>query len=111
MDKIVHYSIKDMLTVESDISVSIRITTKNFPVDEILEYHNAGKWTKDISTISRVYNDDDTQKEWMNYQSRLLSFLDEGNMRVIMDIMDKNDEYFSDKYKLKVLVENVDIID
>ena len=56
MDKIVHYSIRDMLTVESDIGVSIRITTKNFPVDEILEYDNAGEWTRDISNISKAYD-------------------------------------------------------
>ncbi|WP_294967301.1 hypothetical protein [uncultured Methanosphaera sp.] len=109
MDKIIHYSIIDMLSQNNEISVSIRITTKGFPVEEKLEYHNAGKWSEDISTISRVYNDTHIQEQWGNFQSRLLSFLDDGNMRVILDIMGASDEYYSEKYKLKVIVNSLDI--
>ena len=35
MDKIVHYSINDKLSLDDVISVSIRITVKDFPVSEI----------------------------------------------------------------------------
>ncbi|MCD7782015.1 MAG: hypothetical protein LUG89_04920 [Methanosphaera sp.] len=109
MDKIVNYSIKDMLSNE-DIAVSIRITTIGYPVDEKLEYHNAGKWSEDISTISRVYNDSKIQDQWSNFQSRLLKFLDNGNMRVILDIMGKSDEYYCDKYRLKVIVNSIEVL-
>ena len=37
MDKIIHYSIIDMLSQNNEISVSIRITTKGFPVEEKYE--------------------------------------------------------------------------
>lgn len=111
MDKIVHYSIIDKLSSDDVISISIRITVKGFPVSEVLEYHNGGKWSQDISTITRIYNDEEVQSQWSNFQSRLLSFLDDGNMRVIMDIMSSDDEYYSNKYKLKVIVTSFDIID
>ena len=104
MDKIVHYSINDKLSLDDVISVSIRITVKDFPVSEILEYHNEGKWSKDVSTITRTYNDSKIQEQWGNFQSRLLSFLDDGNMRVIMDIMTDDDKYYSKKYNLEVIV-------
>lgn len=110
MDKIVHYSIVDKLSSDDVISVSLRITVKDFPVSEILEYHNEGKWSQDISSITRTYNDTDIQEQWGNFQSRLLSFLDDGNMRVIMDIMTSDDEYYSNKYKLKVIVTSFDIL-
>ncbi|RAP52316.1 MAG: hypothetical protein BZ138_03315 [Methanosphaera sp. rholeuAM270] len=111
MDKIVHYSIVDKLSSDDEISVSIRITVTGFPVSEVLEYHNAGKWSQDISTITRTYNDTEVQEHWSNFQSRLLSFLDDGNMRVIMDIMASEDEYYSSKYKLKVNVTSHEILD
>ncbi|MBR0471904.1 MAG: hypothetical protein IJI98_04320 [Methanosphaera sp.] len=111
MDKIVHYSIVDKLSSGNVISVSIRITVKGFPVSEILEYHNEGKWSQDISTISRTYNDGEIQEQWDNFKSRLLSFLDDDNMRIIMDIMTDDDEYYSNKYKLNVIVTSFEIID
>lgn len=111
MDKIVHYSIKDKLSAEDVISVSIRITVNDFPVSEILEYHNEGKWSKDISTITRTYNDTEVQEQWGNFQSRLLSFLDDGNMRVIMDIMVDDDKFYSRKYNLEVVVTSFEILD
>ncbi|HIJ15891.1 MAG TPA: hypothetical protein HA277_05780 [Methanosphaera sp.] len=111
VDKIVHYSIKDKLSNEDVISVSIRITVKNFPVSEVLEYHNEGKWSQDLSAISRTYNDSEVQEQWSNFQSRLLSFLDDGNMRVIMDIMTGDDKYYSDKYKIEAIVTSYEIID
>lgn len=111
MDKIVHYSIKDKLSYDDVISVSIRITVKNFPVSEVLEYHNEGKWSKDISLISRTYNDTKIQEQWGNFQSRLLSFLDDGNMRVIMDIMAADDKYYSSKYNLEVVVTSYERLD
>ncbi len=110
MDKLVYYSIKDRMSVDSSISVSIKITVKDFPVVETLEYHNEGKWSEDVSAITRTYNDDNIQKQWDNFQSRLLSFLDDGNMRVIMDIMTGDDEYYSDKYKLDVVVTSYEIL-
>lgn len=111
MDKLVHYSIIDKLSSGDLITVSIRITVKGFPVSETLEYHNEGKWSQDISTITRTYNDTEVQEQWSNFQSRLLSFLDDGNMRVIMDIMTSDDEYYSGKYKLKVIVTSYEILD
>lgn len=111
MDKIVHYSIIDKLSSDDVISVSIRITVKGFPVSEVLEYHNEGKWSEDISNVTRTYNDTEVQEQWSNFQSRLLSVLDDGNMRVIMDIMTSDDEYYSDKYKLKIKVTSYEIID
>lgn len=111
MDKIVHYSIKDKLSVDDVISVSIRITVKNFPVTEILEFHNEGKWSSnDISTISRMYNDTDVHNQWENFQSRLLSFLDDGNIRVIMDIMQADDKYYSSKYNIEVIVTSYELL-
>lgn len=110
MDKIVHYSIKDKLSIDEKISVSIRITVKNFPVNEILEYHNEGKWSQDISTITRIYNDTEIQDQWENFQSRLLSFLDDGNIRVIMDIMAADDRYFSSKYNIEVIVTSYELL-
>lgn len=111
MDKIVHYSIVDKLSSDDIISVSLRITVKGFPVSEVLEYHNEGKWSQDISSITRIYNDTEIQEQWCNFQSRLLSFLDDGNMRVIMDIMASDDEYYSSKYKLKIIVTSFEILD
>lgn len=111
VDKIVHYSIKDKLSVDETISLSVRITVKDFPVSEVLEYHNEGKWSKDISSISRTYNDSEIQEQWGNFQSRLLSFLDDGNMRVIMDIMAGDDKYYSDKYKIEVVVTSYERLD
>ncbi len=111
MDKIVHYSIKDRLSLDNVISVSIRITVKNFPVSEVLEYHNEGKWSEDISTINRIYNDSEIQQQWDNFQSRLLSFLNDDNMRIIMDIMTSDDKYYSNKYNLEVEVTSYELLD
>ena len=111
MDKIVHYSIKDKLSVDDVISVSVRITVKDFPVSEILEYHNGGKWSQDISSITRIYNDTEIQDQWSNFQSRLLSFLDDGNMRVIMDIMAGDDEFYSSKYDIQVVVTAYELLE
>lgn len=108
MDRIVHYSINDKLSKNSDLSVTIRITTIGFPVAETLEYQCSGKWSEDVTTIGRLYNDTNPD-EWESFQSRLLPFLDDGNMRVIMDIMNTGDIYYSDKYKLEVTVNSVDI--
>lgn len=109
MDKIVHYSIKDGLSQSDDLSVVLRITTIGFPVAEKLEYQSSGKWSEDISTISRMYTDTNHKEHWEHFQSRLLSFLSDGNMRVIMDIMGQSDSYYSEKYKLNVLVNSVEI--
>ncbi len=109
MDKTIHYTINDKIEQSSDISISIRITTEDFPVIETLEYHNAGKWTDDINSLSRVYNDTQQQKQWENFQKRLLEFLSNDNMRIIMDIMKESDTYYSDEYKLTVKVNSVDI--
>ena len=54
MDRIVHYSIRDILSVDDNLSIDLRITTIGFPVDETLEYQSSGKWFEDISTISRL---------------------------------------------------------
>ncbi len=109
VDKKITYSIKD--TLNDSIKVSIKITTIGFPVEEKLEYHNAGKWHEDISNISRVYNNTKIQDSWSDFQSRLLSFLNDGNMRVLLDIMMNDDEYISSKYNLHVIVEDSIIVD
>ncbi len=111
MDKIVHYSIIDKLSCDDILSVSIRITVRDFPVTEILEYHNEGKWSEDISNINRTYNDSDVQEQWENFRSRLLDFLEDGNIRVIMDIMTGDDEYYSGKYKIKVDVTSYELLE
>ncbi len=111
MDKVVHYSISDMLSEGDGISISLRITTEDFPVVEKLEYHNAGKWIEDIDQLRRVYNDTQQQEQWDNFQQRLIDFLANDNMRVIMDIMVESDKYYSDAYKLEVVVNSVDIKD
>ena len=111
MDRIVHYSIRDILSVDDNLSIDLRITTIGFPVDETLEYQSSGKWFEDISTISRTYIGTDKEEHREHFQSRLLSFLDDGNMRVIMDIMGQLDEYSSERYKLGVVVNSVEIID
>lgn len=111
VDKIVHYSIVDRLSSSDKISVSIRISVMNFPIVETLEYHNEGKWLEDIANIDRTYKDEDTQKQWDSFKSRLLALLDDDNMRVIMDIMSEDDVYYSRKYNLEIIVNSFDIID
>ena len=64
MDRIVHYSIRDILSVDDNLSIDLRITTIGFPVDETLEYQSSGKWFEDISTISRTYIGTDKEEYW-----------------------------------------------
>lgn len=111
MDKIAEYQIQDMQNPENKISVTIKITTIGFPVDEKLEYEQEGEWYEDITKISRTYEDLDLEVEWENFQSRLLSFLSDGNLRIILDIIDENDTYYNDKYKLETDVLSVKIKD
>lgn len=111
MDKIVEYQIQDMQNEENKISVTIKITTIGFPVEETLEYEQEGEWYEDITKISRKYEDLDLQNEWENFQSRLLSFLSDGNLRIILDIIDENDSYYNAKYNLKTDVLTAQIKD
>lgn len=109
MDKRVYYSIKDMLAKDNGIVVPVVITTIGYPVSETLEYFDDDACSEDISIIDNIYKGSDLEESWFNYKSRLLSFLDDNNMRVIMDIMRESDEYYCDEYKLRVIVNSVDI--
>ncbi|OED30775.1 hypothetical protein [Methanosphaera sp. WGK6] len=105
MDKIVYYSIEDMLSRSRNLSLSIRITTQGFPVNETVEYQNNNEWSEYINTI----NKENTNEKSINFKSRVESLLDDDNIRVIMDIMKNYDEYYSDEYKLKIIVNSLEI--
>ncbi|WP_455645683.1 hypothetical protein [Methanosphaera sp.] len=105
MDKIVYYSIEDKLSQNENIVLSIRITTQGFPVNETLEYQNNSEWSEDIHVIY----EETTNEQLINFKSRVQSLLDDDNMRVIMDIMKNDDEYYSNEYKLKIIVNSLEI--
>ena len=89
MDKIIEYKITDELCPE--ISVVVKITT--------LEYGCDGIFYDDITKVPKDAFDGDI---WDGFTSRLLPFLDDANLRIILDIMQLNDTYMCDKYKLIV---------
>lgn len=97
MDKTIEYKITDELYPE--ISVIVKITTIGFPVDEKLEYGYDGIFYDDITKVPKDAVDSDI---WDGFTSRLLPFLDDANLRIILDIMQLNDTYMCDKYKLIV---------
>lgn len=97
VDKIIEYKITDELCPE--ISVVVKITTIGFPVDEKLEYGCDGIFYDDITKVPKDAFDGDI---WDGFTSRLLLFLDDANLRIILDIMQLNDTYMCDKYKLIV---------
>lgn len=109
MDKTIEYQIKDMQNPKDKISITIKITTIGYPVDETLEFEHEGEWYTDITQVNRNYEDNQLQQEWEAFQSRLLPFLNDGNLRIILDIMEENDTYYSDKYKLQVDVTSAHI--
>lgn len=101
MDKTIIYKINDMLTQENENFINLKIITKGFPIEEKVLYDQNGQWTENINTLEI----DD------NLKARLNEFLEDNNKRLIIDLLDENDTYYTDSYKLKIKVENLEIID
>ena len=101
MDKTIIYKINDMLTQDNELYINIKIITKGFPIEEKVLYDNNGQWTDEINTLEI----DD------NLKNRLNDFLDDNNKRLIIDLLEENDTYYTEYYKLKIKVENLEIID
>ncbi|MBE6488757.1 MAG: hypothetical protein E7Z86_08585 [Methanosphaera stadtmanae] len=101
MDKTIIYKINDMLTQENENFINLKIITKGFPIEEKVLYDQNGQWNDDINTLEI----DD------NLKARLNEFLEDNNKRLIIDLLDENDTYYTDSYKLKIKVENLEIID
>lgn len=101
MDKTIIYKINDMQTQDNDIFINLKIITKGFPIEEKVLYDQNGQWIEKIDTLEI----DD------NLKMRIADFLEDNNKRLIIDILEESDTYYTDKYKLKIKVENLEILD
>lgn len=101
MDKTIIYKINDNLTQDDENFITLKIITKGFPIEEQVLYDNKGRWTENINTLEI----DD------NLKTRLQEFLEDNNKRLIIDLLEENDIYYTEKYKLKIKVENLEITD
>lgn len=99
MDKLTYFNVFDC---NGDCELSFRICVRGFPVVELLEFDVDGVWSRDVSGLEGVISAD--------FKSRLLSFLDDDNMRIILDIMGNGDVFVSRKYSLKVVVDYLELL-
>lgn len=99
MDKLTYFNVFDC---NGDCELSFRICVRGFPVVELLEFDVDGVWSRDVSGLEGVISAD--------FKSRLLSFLDDDNMRIILDIMGNGDVFVSRKCSLKVVVDYLELL-
>lgn len=99
MDKLVYYSVFDCSGSES---ISFRIMVRGFPVVELLEFDVGGVWVSDESSLGILED---------GFRGSLLSFLDDDNMRIILDIMADGDVFVSGRYSLRIVVDSLEILD
>ena len=97
MDKTVYYNIYD--TINSGVTILLKISTKGFPIEEKIEYDVDGKWLSEININDK------------NLKDRLNSLLEDNNIRLIMDLLEEDDKYYNNRYKLRLSVQKVEIID
>jgi hypothetical protein len=97
MDKNVYYKIYD--TTNNDVNILLKISTKGFPIEETIEYEVDGNWTEKININDKHFTD------------RLNALLEDNNIRLIMDLLEEDDKYYNNKYKLKLSVQRVEKID
>lgn len=98
MDKTIYYEIEDTSLDQSQ--VLLKISTKGFPIEESIEYDYNGNW---VESLNSDYDE--------NFQIRLTKLLDDNNIRLIMDLLEQDDVYYNDKYKLRITVKNLEIVD
>ena len=96
MDKIIYYNVFD--TTNNDESIMMKISSLGFPIEEKIEYENNGSWAENISLDE-------------NFNQRLTSLLDDNNIRLIMDLLQEDDEFYNNKYKIRLTVTRLEIND
>lgn len=97
MDKTIYYKIYD--TTNNDANILMKISTKGFPIEEKIEYDVDGNWASQINITDKNFND------------RLNMLLEDNNIRLIMDLLQEDDKYYNNKYKLRLSVQRVKIVD
>lgn len=97
MDKTIYYKISD--TTNDDEEMMMKISTKGFPIEEKIEYDVGGNWVEEFETDDQ------------NLKGRLNSLLEDNNIRLIMDLLQEDDEYYNNKYNLRLCVQRLEVID
>ncbi|MDO5824892.1 MAG: hypothetical protein BZ137_06145 [Methanosphaera sp. rholeuAM130] len=97
MDKTIYYKIYD--TTNNDVNILLKISTKGFPIEEKIEYDIDGNWVEEMTINDK------------NFKNRLEALLEDNNIRLIMDLLEDDDKYYNNKYKIRLSVQRVEKID